>query len=53
MLKEDIQSVDVTEENARDGMRWRWSIHFGDPYEEQLKEKEKDFILFKINIFHQ
>lgn len=48
-----MQSVDVTEENARDGMRWRQSIHFGDPCEEQLKEKEKDFILFKINIFHQ
>lgn len=30
-MKEDMQKVDVTEEDARDGVRWRKIIYCGDP----------------------
>ena len=30
-VKEDMAEVEVMEEDAQDGIKWRWKIHGGDP----------------------
>lgn len=41
VMKEDMQKVDVTEENAGDRMRWRQMIFCGLPKETSMKEEEE------------
>lgn len=48
VVKEDIQKVDVTEEDARDRVRWRRMICCGDSYRKQLKEDDD----YNIELFY-
>lgn len=41
VLKEDVQTVDVTEQGA-DRVRWRRMIRCGDPCRKRLKEEDKN-----------
>lgn len=40
VMKEDVQGVVVTEDDASDWMRWKQTICYGDPRREQLKGEE-------------
>lgn len=44
VMKEDMQKVDVTEENAGDRMRWRQMIFCGLPKETSKKKRSQDDI---------
>ena len=46
-----MQGVGVTEENARDRVRWRQMICCGDPQREQPKDREDQFYLHHFILF--
>lgn len=47
-MKEDMQKVDVTEEGARDMVRWRLMIHCGNPEREQ-RARRKYFVVLAVD----
>ena len=42
MVKEDMQLVCMTEEDAEHRARWKWMICCGNPYGEKPKEEDEE-----------